>query len=116
MDNNQQQTSNDFYNQNTSANQCNVESQNNIVNQDNTNQPQQYQQFAQYQSQYPQPQYQQPSTYPMTVNCCPKCGTIMREKYRGWQIAIAIIFFPIGMLSLLSGKMKKCPNCGYEID
>ena len=85
------------------------------------------QQYQQQPPQYQQPQYQQPPQYqppqpyqqpykPIAVNPCPRCGSEMRVKYRGWQIAISIIFFPLGLLSLLAGKRKKCPNCGYEID
>lgn len=103
--------------------------QNNVNQNTSGTQQQQYQQPPQYQQpmyqqqppQYQQPMYQQPQQYqqpfhPIAVNPCPRCGSEMKVKYRGWQIAISIIFFPIGLLSLLAGKRKKCPNCGYEID
>ena len=47
---------------------------------------------------------------------CPKCQAM---AYRGgipiWQIVVAIIFFPIGLLALLAGrKPTECPSCGYR--
>jgi len=46
---------------------------------------------------------------------CPKCDSIaIRGGFRIWQIIVSIIFFPIGLLSLLFGrKPTKCQKCGH---
>jgi hypothetical protein len=46
---------------------------------------------------------------------CPKCSTLVnRGGFYGWQIVVAICFFPIGLLSLLAGrKPTTCFNCNH---
>ena len=42
------------------------------------------------------------------------------EKTPGWAKAIAILFFPIGLIALSAKKPAKnvfyCDNCGYETE
>lgn len=47
---------------------------------------------------------------------CPKCGELTPERgYSGWQIVIAILFFPIGLLALLADKEPtKCEHCSHS--
>jgi len=50
----------------------------------------------------------------MSVVTCPKCdhGT-ERGGFPGWTIVVSIIFFPIGLLSLLAGRKPSiCRHCG----
>jgi len=47
---------------------------------------------------------------------CPKCGSVAkRGGYAGWQIVVAILFFPIGLLALAAGRQPtKCILCGFR--
>ena len=51
----------------------------------------------------------------MAVVSCPKCGKMAeRGGYAGWQIFVAICFFPIGLLALLAGRNPTtCGACGH---
>jgi len=46
---------------------------------------------------------------------CPKCNEMAtRGGFKGWQIIVAICFFPIGLLALLADREPtKCPSCGH---
>lgn len=46
---------------------------------------------------------------------CPRCGQPAKKGgYQAWQIIVAIIFFPIGLLALLADKEPStCPSCGF---
>ena len=46
---------------------------------------------------------------------CPECRAIaLRGGFKAWQIVIAILFFPIGLLALFAArKPNKCPECGH---
>jgi hypothetical protein len=36
-----------------------------------------------------------------------------RGGFKGWQILVAICFFPIGLLALMADReATKCPKCG----
>jgi hypothetical protein len=52
----------------------------------------------------------------MTLLSCPKCGgKALRGGIPAWQIIVAIIFFPIGLLALLGGRNPTvCPVCDYK--
>lgn len=47
---------------------------------------------------------------------CPKCGTLTkRGGYAGWQIVVAILFFPIGLLALAAGRQPtECMECRFR--
>jgi len=47
---------------------------------------------------------------------CPKCGTLTERGARpGWQILLSIIFFPLGLLSLLAGRNPtECHKCNFR--
>lgn len=47
---------------------------------------------------------------------CPKCGTETRRGgYAGWQIIVAILFFPIGLLALAAGREPtECAECTFR--
>jgi hypothetical protein len=47
---------------------------------------------------------------------CPKCDALTRRGGRpAWQIVVAILLFPIGLLALLAGrKPTVCEKCGYR--
>ncbi len=55
---------------------------------------------------------------------CANCGKENMLYHRqpaktpGWAIAIAILFFPLGLIALSAKKPAKnvfsCDNCGYE--
>ena len=47
---------------------------------------------------------------------CPKCGSVAnRGGIPIWQIVVAIICFPIGLLALLAGPdPAKCTECGFR--
>ncbi|MGC8828151.1 MAG: hypothetical protein ACP5MG_01180 [Verrucomicrobiia bacterium] len=51
----------------------------------------------------------------MSQISCPKCNELTkRGGYQWWQYVVSIIFFPIGLLSLLAGrKPTTCQKCGY---
>jgi len=46
---------------------------------------------------------------------CPKCNTLNQQAgWPAWVIVVAICFFPIGLLALLSGrKPTVCRQCGF---
>ena len=46
---------------------------------------------------------------------CPKCSAeALRGSFKVWQIVVAILFFPVGLLALLASRNpNKCPECGY---
>jgi hypothetical protein len=50
----------------------------------------------------------------MSIISCPKCqATTKRGGYKQWQIIVAICFFPIGLLALLSDREPtQCVKCG----
>lgn len=52
----------------------------------------------------------------MSQVSCPKCSTLVKQGgFPAWQIIIAILFFPLGMLALLAGrKPTTCSNCGFR--
>jgi|GEM_PF-624430 len=47
---------------------------------------------------------------------CPRCGTETRRGgYSWWQILVAILFFPIGLLALAAGRQPtECTDCGFR--
>lgn len=47
---------------------------------------------------------------------CPKCnGLANKGGIPIWQIAVAILCFPVGLLALLAGPdASECPECGYK--
>jgi hypothetical protein len=51
----------------------------------------------------------------MAVVKCPKCGESTKQGgYYIWQIAIAICFFPIGLLALLGNREPTvCIHCQH---
>lgn len=44
---------------------------------------------------------------------CPKCSAVAkRGNFKVWQIVVAILFFPFGLLALLAPRNpNKCPEC-----
>lgn len=46
---------------------------------------------------------------------CPKCGELTQKgSYFTWQIIVAILLFPIGLLALLADKkVTVCKKCGH---
>ena len=46
---------------------------------------------------------------------CPKCNSLTsRRGFPVWAIVVAICFFPLGLLALLTGrKPTRCSNCGF---
>ena len=46
---------------------------------------------------------------------CPKCGTVTQSgQYAAWQFLVTICFFPLGLLSLLAGRVPaKCRQCEH---
>lgn len=50
----------------------------------------------------------------MAMVTCPKCGHSTKQGgYPAWVIAVAICFFPVGLLALLVDKEPTvCSNCG----
>jgi hypothetical protein len=46
---------------------------------------------------------------------CPKCDALAdKGGFKVWQFAVSIIFFPLGLLSLLAGrKPTVCSKCGH---
>ena len=44
-----------------------------------------------------------------------KCGEMAtRGGFKGWQIIVAICFFPIGLLALLADRNPTtCPKCNH---
>ena len=46
---------------------------------------------------------------------CPKCGELTkRGGYKFWQIAVAICFFPLGLLALLADRNPTtCQSCSH---
>lgn len=53
----------------------------------------------------------------MTSKICPRCKENGTEKvkqvFAKWQIYVAILLFPVGLLFLLQGKQSlKCNRCG----
>jgi hypothetical protein len=52
----------------------------------------------------------------MSNAVCPKCGGVAQKGgFETWQIVVAILCFPLGLLALL-GKKKpsKCNSCNIE--
>jgi|TARA_B110000967_G_C18457638_1_gene351025 hypothetical protein len=51
----------------------------------------------------------------MAIISCPECKkTTQKGGYQTWQIAVAICFFPIGLLALLADKNPTvCSSCNY---
>ena len=54
---------------------------------------------------------------------CPSCGSQMqcaqkKGKTPGWAIAVAILFFPLGLFALAAKKPAEnewtCHECGYK--
>lgn len=39
------------------------------------------------------------------------CGAFMSEVTPGWAIAMAILFFPLGLVFLYVSKERRCPRC-----
>ncbi|PCJ65006.1 MAG: hypothetical protein COA58_12105 [Bacteroidetes bacterium] len=46
---------------------------------------------------------------------CPKCNELTkRGGFKAWQIAVAICFFPLGLLALLADRNPtKCQKCEH---
>jgi hypothetical protein len=46
---------------------------------------------------------------------CAKCNAMTtRGGYAIWKIVVAILFFPIGLLILLTGRdPTRCSSCGF---
>jgi hypothetical protein len=46
---------------------------------------------------------------------CPKCNNyVNRGGFAVWQIVFSILFFPLGLLTLLAGrKPTRCRDCGH---
>ncbi|MEE9613851.1 MAG: DUF2367 domain-containing protein [Thermodesulfobacteriota bacterium] len=46
---------------------------------------------------------------------CPKCSHLTkRGGFATWQIVVAILFFPIGLVALSGGrKPTVCSGCGH---
>ena len=46
---------------------------------------------------------------------CPKCNELTkRGGYKGWQILVAITFFPVGLSELLAKRQPtSCQNCAH---
>jgi len=57
---------------------------------------------------------QKKETY-MTQISCPKCSEMAnRGGFKGWQIIVAICFFPLGLLALLADREPtRCPKCSH---
>jgi hypothetical protein len=52
----------------------------------------------------------------MASIACPKCGRSLEKSFAGWQIAISVCLFPLGLLSLLAGQQPvTCGNCGTTV-
>jgi hypothetical protein len=53
----------------------------------------------------------------MAYITCSKCDNVTkRNGFPLWVWIVSIIFFPIGLLSLLAGrKTTQCPQCGRLI-
>lgn len=53
----------------------------------------------------------------MNVTTCPICKKDnLRPVFALWQIYLSVFLFPVGLLSLLSGKKGfKCSSCGKRI-
>lgn len=51
----------------------------------------------------------------MAIVTCPKCSNPTRlGGFPIWEIVVAIIFFPVGLLALLAGrKPTVCSSCGF---
>lgn len=51
----------------------------------------------------------------MSVISCPECKKLTKKGgYQTWQIAVAICFFPIGLVALMAPKNPtKCDSCGF---
>ncbi len=51
----------------------------------------------------------------MAQRSCPKCGEMAtRGRYKSWQIFVAAIFFPIGLIALSADREPtKCTKCGH---
>lgn len=49
----------------------------------------------------------------MAMVSCPKCGkSTTQGGFYGWQIAVSICCFPVGLLALLTGrKPTECSSC-----
>lgn len=52
----------------------------------------------------------------MALVSCPKCQqSTKRGGFAAWQIIVAILFFPLGLLALLAGRQPAhCSACGYR--
>lgn len=79
-------------------------------------QPSQLQQQQLQQQQWAQvPQPAQQVTIIRKGNC-PSCQAgIIREDFTCCGIALAFIFFPIGILCCWLMRERKCSNCGYVL-
>ena len=46
---------------------------------------------------------------------CPKCKELTKKGgYKGWQIIVAITFFPVGLSELKAKRQPSiCQNCGH---
>jgi len=51
----------------------------------------------------------------MAILSCPKCETPCKKGgFKGWQILVAICFFPIGLIALLMDKEPtQCHKCSH---
>lgn len=47
---------------------------------------------------------------------CPKCNSLVkRADYPNWVIWVAICFFPVGLLAVLTGREHtSCNKCGFK--
>jgi len=47
---------------------------------------------------------------------CPKCGAAATlGGYRTWQTILSILFFPLGLLSLIAGRTpSRCASCRHK--
>uniref|UniRef100_A0A6B2LSW7 Membrane protein BRI3 n=1 Tax=Arcella intermedia TaxID=1963864 RepID=A0A6B2LSW7_9EUKA len=76
--------------------------------------PQGYQQGYEQQGYAPAPQGYAPATHVVVVGNCPRCSVgTMQDEYTCCGVALAILFFPIGILCCLSMTEKRCSSCGY---
>ena len=51
----------------------------------------------------------------MSLISCPKCSAPAKKGgFKAWQIIVAICFFPIGLLALMTDReITRCPQCSH---